>query len=430
MILRELLTGCRPGDDVATGAISRDLEAIVHTAAAPVAAARYPSVGALGEDVARHLAQQPVTARGGDAFYRARRFLARHRLAVLAAAFATVSLAGGLSLALLQARRADAERDTARLAAVNATEVSEFLTRLLSLADPNATLGATVTVAAAIDSAAAWLERDLAGAPEAHAALALVLANLYGATGNVIEHERMADSALAMQERLWGPEDPRLARTLGVVAESRWNAGELAGSESLLRRMIALASHDTVLGPSTVVHGRNLLAISLRDQGRLAEADGVLRATLADRAWLEEHYPVGLDHTRTGLGHIALAADRPVDASVFYREVLARRRRSLGPSHPEVANALINLARALGRTGAYAESFLLFEDGLSMRRVTQGSDHAEIGVDLVGLGDVQRLAGDLSGAMVSYRDAFARLERTHGATHPLTQEVAGKLPTR
>ncbi|MQA91480.1 MAG: tetratricopeptide repeat protein [Gemmatimonas sp.] len=174
--------------------------------------------------------------------------------------------------------------------------------QVLSLADPNRTIGATVTVAAAIDSAAAWLDRDLAAAPAAHA-----------------------------------------------------------------------------------------------------------------------------EHALTGLGHIARADGRPSEAAGHYREVLERRRRSLGAVHPEVANAIINLAGALGQDGQVDASLRLFDEGLEMRRVTQGVDHAEIGVDLVGLGDTQRMAGHSVAAMRTYREALQRLRRTHGAEHPLTREVAGKL---
>jgi tetratricopeptide (TPR) repeat protein len=237
----------------------------------------------------------------------------------------------------------------------------------------------------------------------------------------------MADSALATQERLWGPDDPRLAPAMGSVAEAMWGTKDLAAHEALLRRMIALAARDSVLGIFTGVHGRNLLAISLRDQGRLEEAEGVLREILADRERLGQVYPVGLDHALTGLGHVQLAAGHAEEAAASYREVLERRRQSWGTNHPEVANALVNLAQALGRSGHFDESRRLYDEGLAMRRATQGDGHAEIGVDMVGLGDIQQLEGDGEAAVRTYAEALVRLRETHGAEHPLTIEVAEKI---
>ncbi len=431
VILQELLTGRRRASTSDTRnpleALDRDLQAIIGAALAPLAADRYPSVEMLRDEIMRHLRREPVAVRSGERLYRWRRFVSRNRLGVAAATVVAVSLAAGLSIAMAQASRADRERDAARVAAINATQVSEFLTRVLYLADPNTTLGTTVTVAAAIDSASRWLGRDLAASPEAQAEIALVLAHLYGSTGNISMHLMMADSALAMAERVWGPDHPRLASVLGAVAEARRNAGDLATSEPMLRRMVALAERDTALQPFRLVHAKNMLAISLRDQDRLIEAEAVLREILAGRSELDTVYPVGLDHALTGLGHVQLADERPMEAAASYREVLERRKLLWGDSHPEVANALVNLAGALGRAGRFEESIALYGDGLAMRHATQGDDHPEIGVDLVGLGDTYRLAGDTAGATRTYREALARLRRTHGPTHPLTMEVMGRI---
>lgn len=86
-----------------------DLAAIVGKATAIDPAARYPTVETLAEDVRAWSRGFPVRARGGGAAYRARRFVARNRWAVAAAALAVLLIGVAVVRAEL-ARRAEVER--------------------------------------------------------------------------------------------------------------------------------------------------------------------------------------------------------------------------------------------------------------------------------------------------------------------------------
>ncbi len=72
-----------------------DLDAIVLTAMHKEPSRRYPSAAELGADVRRHLAGQPVTARGASPLYRVRRWTGRHRIML------TSATAGGIAGAAL-----------------------------------------------------------------------------------------------------------------------------------------------------------------------------------------------------------------------------------------------------------------------------------------------------------------------------------------
>ena len=88
-----------------------DLAAIIARATADAPEDRYQSVAEFAGDLARYRAGEAVSVRRGLA-YRLRRLLTRYPLASLAAAAALLALVGGLtatSLALAEARRAEAE---------------------------------------------------------------------------------------------------------------------------------------------------------------------------------------------------------------------------------------------------------------------------------------------------------------------------------
>ena len=97
----------------------RELDDIVLHALKKEPEQRYGSVDQLSEDLRRYLAGEPVGAHPDRLRYRARKFLARHRLEVSAASAVALALAGGIIVAgheavVAREAQARAERDFAR----------------------------------------------------------------------------------------------------------------------------------------------------------------------------------------------------------------------------------------------------------------------------------------------------------------------------
>ncbi|GAH37407.1 unnamed protein product, partial [marine sediment metagenome] len=169
VVLHELLTGRRPkrantgevaangvavpGDaqppsqcvdtSIAAGRTRRkllrgDLDRIVLTALAVQPERRYSSAEALAADLRRYLDGRTVAAQGAGAAYRARKFVARNRVAVAAAAVAVVTLIVTTLWSLYQARvayeqaRAAAEqREAAQMQAGRNAAMTDFLLKLV-----------------------------------------------------------------------------------------------------------------------------------------------------------------------------------------------------------------------------------------------------------------------------------------------------------
>jgi serine/threonine protein kinase len=93
--------------------VGADLDNIVLMAMRKEPERRYHSADELSEDVRRYLTGLPVRARGQKFSYRAGKFLRRHRLIVLAAGAAALSLIVGAAVAIREARVADAQRQRA-----------------------------------------------------------------------------------------------------------------------------------------------------------------------------------------------------------------------------------------------------------------------------------------------------------------------------
>lgn len=83
-----------------------ELDTIVARALKRSPAERYPNAAALGDDLRRHLAHEPISARPDRWSYRTAKFVRRHRLAVGAGSLAVLALAVSTGVAVLQARQA------------------------------------------------------------------------------------------------------------------------------------------------------------------------------------------------------------------------------------------------------------------------------------------------------------------------------------
>jgi eukaryotic-like serine/threonine-protein kinase len=95
-------------------AIAPDLDRIVLMALRKEPERRYASAEQFAEDVRRYLEGRPVLAAPDRSLYRARKFVARNRVAVAAAAGFLLAVAGGVGTVTWQARVARLERNRAQ----------------------------------------------------------------------------------------------------------------------------------------------------------------------------------------------------------------------------------------------------------------------------------------------------------------------------
>jgi serine/threonine protein kinase len=111
------------------------MEAIVMKAMALVPADRYPSAQALGADVERWLADEPVLARREPLDERIRRWMRRHRTAVAAGAAALVVATAGLSAVLILQTESNTKLRSANLDLALAIQTTEAANHSLEAAN-------------------------------------------------------------------------------------------------------------------------------------------------------------------------------------------------------------------------------------------------------------------------------------------------------
>jgi non-specific serine/threonine protein kinase/serine/threonine-protein kinase len=437
-----------------------DLDWIVMMAIEKDRTRRYASTAALAADIERHLRNEPVLAGPPSARYRMKKFVLRHKVWVATGALvATAIILGmiGTTIGLLRARSANR---VAREEAATARQIADFMVGLFRVADPESTLGNTITAREILDQGAARIEHELQDQPLTQARLLDTMGNVYknlglysqarpllemsysirrgtseGSSldlattlssigdlarlqGNLAAAETLLVQALSSKEKILGPEAPEIASTLTDLGVTYTALGKFPEAEKVLQRSLQIRERS--LGPENVgvAESLNYLGVLYWRQGRYVEAEPLY--TRAIGIWEKTR---GADHpdVARGLNNLGIlyVAQGKYDAAVpVYERAVAIYERALGPEHIRLAQGLGNLGRALYSQEDYARAEPLFERALGIFEKRLGPKHPSVASTLNNLANLKKAQNDDVGAEVYFRRALEIREHTLGPDHP------------
>jgi eukaryotic-like serine/threonine-protein kinase len=398
-----------------------DLDTIVAKALKKRPEERYASVTALAEDLRRYLAEEPIQARPDSLAYRAGKFARRNARGLVAAAAAVLALVA--VVAFYGTRLAD-ERDRQLRAAQKAAQVSDFLTSLLTNADPFEATDREPTVRSLLDRGASRVQKDLAKQPELQAEMLTLLGRIYQRRGAYEQALPLLQQAVVLGRKTRGP-SRELAQSLNDLGVAQRQKAGWATARATLEE--ALAMRQKVLGrehPEVAVTESELGRV-LFDQGHLGEAETHFRSALAIR-----RKALGpADHeTATSMSDLGLLLRDKGDragAEALLRETLVVTRKTRGPQHPDVATALANLALTVNESGNPKAAEAMFREALAIGQASLGKDHPGNAQRLANLAGTLRLLGKLAEAEARSEEALALSRPALGRDHPAVarQEV-------
>ncbi|KAJ1619571.1 hypothetical protein T492DRAFT_915886 [Pavlovales sp. CCMP2436] len=218
--------------------------------------------------------------------------------------------------------------------------------------------------------------------------------------------------ALAAEPENWG-----LTSAIGKLLHDQGRLGE---AEPLLRR--ALEGRERQLGvnhPSTLTSVNNLASL-LQDQGKLVEAELLFRRALEGR---EEQLGASHPRTLTAVNNLALLLKmqgRLGEAEPLYRRALRGQEKQLGASHLDTLTSVNNLASLLQDQGKLGEAEPLYRRALKGREEQLGANHPETLTAVNNLALLLKTQGRLGEAEPLYRRALGGQEKQLGASHPDT----------
>ncbi len=397
--------------------VAGDLETILARALAREPERRYPSAAAFAEDLGRYLAGRPVRARPDARLYRLRKFVVRHRVGVAAALLALISLAGGLSVALWQARRAATSARQSAAASVRAERVKEFLISAFAIADPESGAGGTTTARQLIFEAGRTIDRsEFGGDPELTADLLEAVARIERNLGELGAAATHAARALALRRERFPAGATALAAATATLGSVRLAEGKLEEAEKELSTALAALAASEPPGSLTLARVRSDYADVLFWQGRTQESEALERkAWEAYRATLgDEALPTAM-HLRN-LGVLLQALGRADAAESALRTSQAVIEKLQGGDHPNAATSHLDLAVLLEERGKPEEAEALYRSSLAVRRASLGDHHLMTGQSLQLYALFLLNRGRLDESETLYREAralFAAINPRH-----------------
>ena len=262
--------------------LAGDLDNIVLKALRKEPERRYGSVEQFSEDIRRHLEGQPVLARSDAFWYRAGKFVIRHKAGVAAAVLMAVTLIAGLVITARETYIARAERARAEKRFNDVRELANSLVFEVHDAIQNLP-GATAARKLIVDRALRYLDTLASEASDNHD-LQRELAAAYQKVGDVqggFRQANLGDSAGALVSYRKSasilesvasdePDNPAVQRELvtahGKLSDLLLMTGDRAGALDQLRQLLVIAEKLAAANPGNLADRRNL-ALAYLDYG-------------------------------------------------------------------------------------------------------------------------------------------------------------------
>ncbi len=394
------------------GLLRGELDWIVMRCLEKDRARRYETATGLANDIGRHLSHAPVSAGPPTAAYRARKFVRRHRLGVLAGAGLVALLAAFAVVTAIQARRIAHERDRANQEATAARQVSDFLVGLFKVSNPSEARGKTLTAREILSNGARKIESGLRNQPGVQARLEATIGEVYVGLGLYADAQLILDRALQSQRRTLGDDSVETMATANLLGDVYWYLKKYQEAEVLYRDLVQRRTR--VLGEehaATLKANWDLASLYMRLK-RWDEAERLSLKILDVQSRV-----LGGEHPDTlaslnNLQGLYYIQERYKEAEPLAVRVLEARRRVLGDDHPGTLMAINNLASIHQRFERYAEAEKLHLEALERKRRVLGAEHPDTLTSLVNLAGVYRVQGKHADAEPLLRATLTVREKT------------------
>jgi tetratricopeptide (TPR) repeat protein len=173
-----------------------------------------------------------------------------------------------------------------------------------------------------------------------------------------------------------------VAQNLNNLALLYKSQGKLAEAETLLKQALAITQRLFADDHPNVAQSLHNLAYLYQSQGRLAEAEPLLQQAFTMRQHLFANDHPDIVTSLNNLAYLYQSQGRLAKAESFYQQALAMNQRLFVGNHPYMARSLNNLAHLYELQGKLGEAESLYQQALAMSQQLFTSNHPDIAINL------------------------------------------------
>lgn len=424
VLLRELIAGqsppCKPGEAWPEWPVDvpDELRWVFDRCCEEEPAQRYRDAAELLEDIENFRALRPVRAHPPSSWYRARKFVARHRGGVTLTALLLLTTFTGFGMALWQTRVAQLESARAVAEARRARATSDFLMSVFRSAQDGLAQDQKPTPDVLVQAAAKKLEQDTKLPPPTRADFLATLANVARHSADPESALELFDRAIAL--RADAPLTRENLRDEVMRAQTLTRLGRAAQAVKALEpRMATIRSESD----ATTVVGLWAYADALGEIGKLDDYVQGLH-----EAWSLAVQELGPDSDETLMLQASYAAalysvDEVRKAADLTGDMLQRWRAAGLPKQRDYAIALASAGAIAFELGEPERAEALLREAVELEKTLRKPGHPNIAILAKMLGQVLVGRGKFAEAEPILQTAYAQLHVAFGPSHWQTLEA-------
>ncbi|MHA7812576.1 MAG: serine/threonine-protein kinase [Phycisphaerales bacterium] len=388
-----------------------DIDTIISKALERDPARRYQSAAEFGNDIRRHLADEPVLARPPSRMYQLQKFAKRNKGLVASVCIVITLLTVGVVSLSIALQRESLARQSAEESLVRSTAAYEFLDEIFLGLDPKQTEGRDTELLRMMLDRAAERARTGIEIPIVRAEMLTLIALTFNAVFAYEEAAIALRDAIELYESTSPLNEQGLHQARSVLAASLFKLGQLEEAEQQFELLVAYERETGDLAQlSTTLRQFSEM---MMETGRFDEALSLIEE--ASRVYTD-HDVLEQGRQQLQMGAVLRRLNRYEEASAYYHEAKDHFMRA--GAELETSITLNSLAIIARRQGSFEQSEAFYTESIALRGRVDSRLNPDTAASYANLGRLYNQMGRYQDAVEVLRISIAQHIELFRADHP------------